>query len=194
MNSTNLLDFVTRFKVVSILFVLFLFFTFWLRPSYCVDPARHYFDEGAEEPTFISYRPIDSHRCYGIDDLQYISKLSKVEMKCHKRLTGVIDTIYIPIYTILSIALLTLFLANILPDKYRLISASFLPLFLLTIDFIENFYVIKVLKQLPELDNRFIEFCSLYTYSKWLLTDLLISVLIVFGTVWLTKKVRKKLK
>ncbi len=169
-NKLNIIEKIVNWKAISILAIIFLFFTLYLFPTY-----------QAEINNISNYDVLllDGRFSYTkIEVLKIFEIMGGEGRKIYRLIAGFIDMIYPIVYGLL-FSLLLIKTAN---NNSKLKLAYIIPLIAVLFDYIENIGILTMLNNYPTLSSSEVNSYALATSLKWVfifLTLLLIFILSV---------------
>ncbi len=102
------------------------------------------------------------------------------------------DVLYPLIYTAFFVLLISYLMGKSFPKNTKLRLLNLLPLFITCADFAENFGIVKLLGQFPNLSDSWVNFASTSGMIKWIFTGVSTSIALALLLSWLTKAVRRQ--
>jgi hypothetical protein len=166
-----LLDRITNWKVISILFVVFGVFTFKIFPAL----SRRLESKTGESPPTLdarfSYSPEAAYRI--------IDGLGPQGRKSYAIVALTLDLLYPLVYTLLFILSIYAIFRRTFPSKLALRKLAFLPLGMLAADYLENFSIAVLLLRYPQRLPALARSASLFTGLKWVFTIINLGVIFV---------------
>ncbi|MEA2104425.1 MAG: hypothetical protein U9P79_07285 [Candidatus Cloacimonadota bacterium] len=165
---------ITSWKIIILLGIFIFIVNFYIFPLY---------QSQINEIAGYSIRPLDVQFSYTkIDVDKAFNDMGQNGRKINLITTGFIDMIYSIIYGCLFFLLLVKLTRSFSNRKIQLI--FFFPMLGVLFDYLENFGILKMLNQFPEITQSQVNINSALTSSKWifiLITIVLILILIILN-------------
>jgi hypothetical protein len=124
-----------------------------------------------------AYHTLESYGQEGRDKMLFIGRL--------------IDSIYPFVYTMLDILAITFLFRKFLPATSKLHLLNLLPFFAFVFDFIENYFLGKLITTYPNLSDTTVRMASLFNQLKWIAAALCIFFILCGLIGWMVRG-RKK--
>lgn len=169
------------YHVIIVLSVIFLSFMLYLFPTYQAEISK------ILGKKFTSF---DAQFSYGkTDALLLLEEIGIEGRKKYSFISGVIDMVYPFVYSLLFSLLIFKSTDQINYSKIRL--TSFIPITAAIFDYLENFCVLNMIKNYPNLSDSHVQFSSICTSIKWILIAISLLLTIGFSIYKLMKPSRK---
>jgi hypothetical protein len=102
------------------------------------------------------------------------------------------DLLFPVVYTIFNVLLISFLLKKTFPENIKLRLLNLLPFVNMLFDFGENFGIVKLLGEFPNLSGFWVNFASTSGVIKWIFSGIGIAIIVALLLSWLTKAVRQK--
>lgn len=185
-NAMNILRRASNWKSILPLFVILLGCMLFVFPKYRSD-----INTIANEKV----RSLDGRINYNLEEVtRLFDTLGDEGREIYKIVSGRIDMAYPIVYCLFSILLLAYVIKKIIPPNSKWIYLSLSPLLGTMFDYIENFNILKMLNEYPNITTKQVAYSALMTQMKWIFLSLAFGVMIISLPMWLIKKLRNTKK
>jgi hypothetical protein len=156
-----------RWKYILVLFILLLLFSFAIFPFFVSDLGI----SSASE-----FSTMYTKLCYDAEwAINYVNQIGQSGRESLIFITQVLDTIYPIIYGLLFVCMF-----RVLNRGRRNIKYVYLvPIITVLVDFIENYRMVYMFKNIFLIDEAYVEFTSIFTSTKWILVAVNILIVII---------------
>lgn len=149
-----------RIKTILPFFVLMLGFMGYLFPSY-----QAQINALAQNELTI----LDARQAYSVEDVQQLfEQLQPQGRAIYTYMLSRIDMLYPPTYSIFFALLLLFLLKARVPANSKWHALALLPFIALIFDYLENYSILEMLENYPQLSENQVAFSSKMTALKWL--------------------------
>lgn len=101
------------------------------------------------------------------------------------------DVLYPLVYTTFNVLLVSFLVRKSFPENTKLRLLNLLPFVSMLADLAENFGIVQLLGQFPNLSDSWVSFASVSGIIKWIFAGTGIAITLALLLSWLTKAVRK---
>jgi hypothetical protein len=123
---------------------------------------------------------------------QLLDSYGEVGRSVYLQFESIWDVLFPLVYTLFNILFISFLLRKTFPENTKLRLLNLLPLLNMTFDFGENFGIVKLLGEFPNLSDFWVNFASTSGVIKWVFSGIGIGVTLVLLLSWLTKAVRRR--
>lgn len=173
---------IATWKTIVPALVLYLAFSLGAFPYY-----QTKVDELADE----KIKALDLRLAYTLEDVERsFAKMGTEGRAITSFISGRIDMVYPMVYGCFLILLITNLSKDTIPRRFYLLLIG--PLLGMLFDYLENFQVLNMLMQFPEITEKQVQTSSLMTSIKWLFILMSLAIVLVLGLLKVGKFIRRK--
>lgn len=178
----SLLKKLANWKAILIVLAVYLGFSLFLFPYY-----QDQVDAIAGEPL----TALDLRMQYSVEDARILlEKMQPAGRDLSRIISGRVDMVYPIIYGLfLMLLIIRLSKGLKLPHYLWLLVA---PLLAMLFDYLENFQVLRMLRQYPDISPQLVRFSALMSSLKWLFVGISLLIVLILGLIQLTILIRQK--
>lgn len=122
---------------------------------------------------------------------QILDSYGEAGRSVYLQVESVWDLLFPLVYTVLNVLLISFLLRKTFPENKKLRLLNLLPFVNMFFDFGENFGIIQLLNEFPNLSEFWVNFASTFGIIKWIFSGIGIALTIALLLSWLTKAVRR---
>ena len=164
-------------KIILPLFLLFSVFTFYLFPKY---------QNAINKIAGKELQSLDARANYNKTDvMQLFDSMGKEGISIYSFVSGTIDAVYPLVYGALFF-FLTIALTKRLNNKS--VYLSFISIFAVVSDYLENFHVLELMGSYPSISEEQVGIASTFTQLKWAFLLLSLGTIVILLIVFALKK------
>jgi hypothetical protein len=123
---------------------------------------------------------------------QILNSYGEVGRSVYLQFESVWDVLFPLVYTLFNILFISFLLRKTFPENTKLRLLNLLPFGNLIFDLGENFGIVKLLSEFPNLSDFWVNFASTSGIVKWLFSGIGIAITLALLLSWLTKAVRRR--
>ncbi|HKK73763.1 MAG TPA: hypothetical protein VJ953_01715 [Saprospiraceae bacterium] len=162
---------IAAWPIIFVLFVIYLGFSLWLFPYY-----QSQIDDLAGEPL----TALDLRMQYSPGEVKdLMAQMGKEGRAINRFISGRIDMIYPLVYGLFLILLLVRLSSTL--KYHRGPWLLLVPILAMLFDYLENFQVLRMLRQYPDISEELVAFSSLMSSLKWLFVLAALLLVVILG-------------
>jgi hypothetical protein len=180
----KLLDKGSNWKFILPFFILFCLFTFYVFPSYQSQLVKIVGEQ---------IKPLDTRFSYSLSEVNRLfHDLGTEGRELYATIAGRVDMVYPIVYGALFILVLAYLFKKLSGHKSKLILIALFPILGMLFDYLENFNVLNLLKQYPNINEQQVALCELFTRIKHIVLFGAVGTVLISTVILLIKTAIKK--